>query len=367
MVTTRAAVLREAGPDSWWGIEELTLDEPKAGEVLVRFEAAGLCHSDDHIRAGDSPGRLPMVGGHEGAGVVERAGPGVTRVAEGDHVVCSFIPVCGKCRYCSTGRQNLCDAGLNAGTGKLPDGTFRFHSGNDDLGGMCVLGTFSEYAVLSETSCVRYEPDIPPELAALVGCGVTTGWGSAVYAAGVRAGQTVVIFGIGGVGINAVQGAQYAGAKNVIAIDPVPFKLEMARKLGATHTFTDPVQAREFLVDTTRGQLADHVILTVGVMTSEVVRTGADMAGKDGQITVTGVGKYDLPGALMTLYQRKFHGALFGGANPLYDIPLLLDLYRAGQLKLDELITHRYTLDEVNDGYRDMLAGKNIRGVIRHA
>ncbi|TNC18848.1 NDMA-dependent alcohol dehydrogenase [Amycolatopsis alkalitolerans] len=366
MLTTQAAVLREAGPDKWWAIEEVALDEPKAGEVLVRFEASGLCHSDDHIRAGDTPARLPMVGGHEGAGVVERVGPGVTRVAEGDHIVCSFIPVCGKCRYCSTGRQNLCDAGLNAGTGKLPDGTFRFHSGVEDLGGMCVLGTFSEYAVLSETSCVPYEPDVAPEVAALVGCGVTTGWGSAVYAAGVRAGQTVVIFGIGGVGINAVQGAQYAGAKNVIAIDPVPFKLEMAAKLGATHTFTDPAQAREVLVEETRGQLADHVILTVGVMTSEVVRAGADMAGKDGQITITGVGKYDLPGALMTLYQRKFHGALFGGANPLYDIPRLLDLYRAGQLKLDELITHRYRLGEVNDGYRDMLAGKNIRGVIGH-
>lgn len=371
MTKTKAAVLREAGPEKWWAIEELDLDEPKAGEVLVRFEAAGLCHSDEHIRAGDSPARLPMVGGHEGAGVVERVGPGVTRVAEGDHIVCSFIPVCGKCRYCSTGRQNLCDAGLNAGKGCLPDGTFRFHSGGDDgddLGGMCVLGTFSERAVLSETSCVRYEPNIPPEAAALVSCGVTTGWGSAVYAAGVRPGDTVVVFGIGGVGINAVQGARYAGAKTVIAIDPVPFKLEMAKQVGATHTFTDPMAAKEFLIEDTRGQLAEHAILTVGFMTTEVVLSGAEMVGKDGQVTITGVGKYELgvPGSMMALYRRKIHGVLFGNANPLHDIPRLLDLYRAGQLKLDELITHRYRLDEVNDGYRDMMAGKNIRGVIIH-
>ncbi|WP_199433289.1 NDMA-dependent alcohol dehydrogenase [Qaidamihabitans albus] len=368
MLTTKAAVLREAGPDRWWRVEEIELDEPKAGEVLVRFLAAGMCHSDDHIRSGDSPGRLPLVGGHEGAGVVEAVGAGVTRVGVGDHVICSFIPVCGTCRYCSTGRQNLCDAGANAMTGCLPDGTFRFHSGGEDLGGMCVLGTFSERAVLSETSCVPYEPDLPPELAALVGCGVTTGWGSAVYAAGVRAGQTVVIFGIGGVGINAVQGARYAGAKHVIAIDPVPFKLEMAKKFGATHALSDPAQARELVVELTRGQLAEHAILTVGVMNTEVVRQGAEMVGKDGQVTVTGVGDYELgvPGGLMTLYQRRFHGALFGNANPLHDIPRLLGLYRSGDLRLDELVTHRYRLDEVNDGYRDMLAGKNIRGVIIH-
>jgi Zn-dependent alcohol dehydrogenase len=184
----------------------------------------------------------------------------------------------------------------------------------------------------------------------------------------VRAGQTVVIFGIGGVGINAVQGARYAGAKNVIAIDPVPFKLEMAKRLGATETFTDPAQAQHYIVDTTRGQLADHAILTVGIMNTQVVQHAAAMVGKDGQVTITGVGKYELgvPGSMMTLYQRRFRGALFGGANPLHDIPRLLGLYRAGQLKLDELITHRYRLDEVNDGYRDMLAGKNIRGVIIH-
>ena len=183
---TRAAVLRKGGEP--WELTELDLDEPKAGEVLIRFEAAGLCHSDEHIRA-TGLARLPLVGGHEGAGVIEQTGPGVTRVKTGDRVACSYIPVCGTCRYCSTGKQNLCDAGKNAGIGCLVDGTFRFHQNGEDLGGMCVLGTFSEHAVISEWSCVKIEDDIPFELAALVSCGVTTGFCSAIYAGDVRPGD----------------------------------------------------------------------------------------------------------------------------------------------------------------------------------
>jgi S-(hydroxymethyl)glutathione dehydrogenase/alcohol dehydrogenase len=362
---TQAAILRK--PGDWWEMAELDLDAPKAGEVVVRFMAAGLCHSDEHVRAGFRA-RLPMVGGHEGAGIVEAVGPDVTRVAEGDHIACSFIPVCGTCRYCSTGHQNLCDAGLNAGTGCLRDGTFRFHAGGEDLGGMCVLGTFSQYAVLCEWSCVKIEPDVPFELAALVSCGVTTGWCSAVYAAGVKPGDTVVIFGIGGVGINAVQGSRFAGAKNIVAVDPVEFKLEAARKFGATHVTPDPAEAQRLVVDLTRGQLADHAILTVGQMNAEVVQQAVDMVGKAGQVTMTGVGDYEmrLPGNILIGYQRRLQGALFGAANPLYDIPKILNLYRSGDIKLDELVTQRYRLDQVNQGYRDMLDGKNIRGVIIH-
>lgn len=364
---TQAAVLREVG--QWWEIEELELDGPKAGEVLVKFMAAGLCHTDDHPRTGDMPTRLPMVGGHEGAGIVEAVGPGVTRVREGDHVACSFVPVCGTCRYCSTGRQNLCDSGLHAQVGCLPDETFRFHSSTgEDLGGMCVLGTFSQHAVVTETSCVKIEPDLPFELAALVSCGVATGWGSAVYVAGVRPGDTVVIYGVGGVGINAVQGARYAGAKYVIAVDPVEFKLEMAQVLGATHVTADPAEAQQLVEELTRGQLADHAICTVGVMNADVVRQAFDIIGKGSQVTVTGVGNYEAPvsGFILPGYQKGIVGGLFGGANPLYDIPNLLGLYRSGDLKLDELVTQRYRLDQVNDGYRDMLEGKNVRGVIVH-
>ena len=325
---TRAAVLRKGGTP--WEITELELDPPKANEVLIRMEAAGLCHSDEHIRARGFA-RLPLVGGHEGAGVVVEAGPGVTRVQAGDRVSCSYIPVCGKCRYCSTGRQNLCDQGLNAAIGCLPDKTFRFRRSGEDFGGMCVVGSFAEYAVLSEFSCVKIEDYVPMELAALVSCGVTTGFCSAIYAGDVRVGDTAVIFGTGGVGMNAVQGAAYAGAKYVFAIDPNEWKLERATEFGATHAFSD-------------------------------------MTGKAGTIVITGVGYYDmvLPGGILIGYHRRLQGSLFGGANPLYDIPMILSLWHEGRIKLDELITKRYTLDEINEGYQDLMDGKNIRGVIVH-
>ncbi|HZC42035.1 MAG TPA: NDMA-dependent alcohol dehydrogenase [Streptosporangiaceae bacterium] len=365
MMKTQAAVLRKAGDP--WEITELDLDEPKPNEVLVRMKAAGLCHSDEHIRARGTA-RLPLVGGHEGAGIVEAAGPGVTRVKVGDHVSCSYIPVCGTCRYCSTGRQNLCDAGKWAGVGCLQDETFRFHQNGEDLGGMCVVGSFSQWAVLSEWSCIKVDDDIPFEHAAMVSCGVTTGWASAVYAAGVRAGDTVVVFGTGGVGINSVQGARYAGAKNVIAVDPLPNKLEAAESLGATHGFTDPAEAREALIDMTRGQLADHVICTVGEMNNDVIKNAVGMCGKGGSVVITGVGYFDmvLPGGILIGYHRRMQGSLFGGANPLYDIPRLLGLWRTGDLKLDELISKRYSLAELNEGYEDLMAGKNIRGVLIH-
>lgn len=366
---TKAAVIREPGPDKWWEITELDLDPPKEREVLIRFKASGLCHSDDHIRQGDAPVRVPMVGGHEGAGVVEAAGPGVTRVKEGDHVVCSYIPVCGHCRYCSTGHQNLCNAGLYAGVGCLPDQTFRFHDGDLDLGGMCVLGTFSQYAVVHETSCVpMVDKYIPFEPAALVGCGVTTGWSSAVHAGGTRAGDTVVVFGCGGVGINAVQGARYAGAKYVVAVDPVDFKLEMAQKLGATHVVSDPAKAKDLIREITWGQLADVGVITVGYLTPEVVQQAVECTGKASTVVVTAVGQRDSAVGVGQLigFHKRVQGSLFGGANPLYDIPKLLGLYQAGDLKLDELITQRYTLEQINDGYRAMLDGKNIRGVIVH-
>jgi alcohol dehydrogenase (nicotinoprotein) len=368
---TRAAVIREPGKP--WELTELELDEPRRGEVLIAFAASGMCHSDEHLRTGDAVGRLPLVGGHEGAGVVEAVGEGVTRVSPGDHVVCSFIPACGTCRYCSTGHQNLCDMGAQMVTGMLPDGTFRFHDGDGaDLGGFCVLGTFSQRAVVLEASCVPIDRDIPFEVAALTGCGVPTGWGSSVYAAGVRAGDTVVIFGAGGVGSNAVQGASYAGAKHIVVVDPVRFKRDKATGFGATHVFAGAEEAQEAVVDLTRGQLADHAICTVGVLSAEVVAQAARIVGKGGQVTVTSVGRSGeeqirlaANGAVVG-YQRRIQGNVFGMCNPLYDIPNLLGLYRAGQLKLDELITRRYSLDEINQGYTDLDDGKLIRGVIIH-
>jgi alcohol dehydrogenase (nicotinoprotein) len=369
---TRAAIIREAGTP--WEVTELELDEPKADEVRIRFAVSGMCHSDEHLRTGDSVARLPMVGGHEGAGVVEAVGAAVTRVAVGDHVVCSFIPACGECRYCSTGHQNLCDRGAEMATGKLRDGGFRFHDdAGEDLGGFCMLGTFAERAVVQEASCVRIDDDIPFEVAALVGCGVPTGWGSSVNVAKVAPGDTVVVFGAGGVGMNAGQGAAYAGAKNLVVVDPVAFKREKALEFGATHVFADAGSAHEAVVELTRGQLADHAICTVGVLTADVVSAAAAIVGKGGQVTVTSVGRTGenqiqlAAGGSVVGYQRNIQGHIFGMSNPLYDIPRLLDLYRAGRLKLDELITRRYTLDEINQGYQDLDDGAIIRGIIVHA
>ena len=368
-MTTRAAICREAG--SPWEIVDLELDDPRAGEVRIRIEVAGLCHSDDHVQKGDARMRFPVVGGHEGAGVVEAVGEGVTRVAVGDHVVCAFIPACGTCRYCSTGRQNLCDAGKNASTGEFPDGTFRFHLDGEDLGGMCVLGTFSQHLVVSEFSCIPIPDDISFDIAALVGCGVPTGWGSAVHAAGVRAGETVVVYGAGGVGSNAVQGARYAGAKYVIAVDPLENKREKAMELGATHAFATVEEAQEAITDLTRGQMADSAILTPGLMTSEIVSGGFNAVGKGGVVVLTGLNKMmeqniELPGSIMTLFRKTVKGSLFGDCNPTTDIPKILGLYQSGDLKLDEIITRTYTLDEVQQGYDDLLAGENIRGVVVH-
>jgi alcohol dehydrogenase (nicotinoprotein) len=221
---------------------------------------------------------------------------------------------------------------------------------------------------VSQWSCIRIPPDIPFDVAALVGCAVPTGWGSAVYAAGVRAGQTVVVYGCGGVGSNAVQGARYAGGKNVVVVDPVEFKRDMAKVFGATHTFADAKQAHDFVVDTTHGQLADHAIITVGILHDEVIQSAIEVVGKTGQVTITAVGNASVHvhAGMLIGYQRRVQGAIFGGCNPLYDVPRLLGLYRSGDLKLDELITRRYKLDEVNQGYQDMLDGKNIRGVIIH-
>ncbi len=330
---TRAAVLRDMGKD--WEITELELDPPKDGEVLIRFVAAGLCHSDDHLRTGDIPVRYPIVGGHEGAGIVEETGAGVSRVKPGDHVVCSFLPVCGHCRFCARGQTNLCDLGALLFDNCLPDGTFRFHGDGEDFGQMCLLGTFSQRAVVSEHSCVKIDDDLPLETAALVGCGVPTGWGTAVNAGGVRPGDTTVIYGIGGVGINAVQGAVFAGARNVVAVDPLASKREAAASLGATHTAANAEEAQEIVTELTRGVGADQALVTVGVVTEDVITAAFAAIRKRGTVVITGIagpGKntIQLPSFELTVMEKRIQGALFGGGNPFDEIPRMLELYRAG-------------------------------------
>ena len=366
---TKAAVIYE--PGQRLQIEELDLDGPREGEVLIRYTHAGVCHSDIHVVHGHLKARLPMVLGHEGAGIIEEVGPGVTRVQAGDHVVLSFLPNCGVCRYCATGRQSICDMGITIPEGCLPGGRFPITGPRGVYGAACMLGTFSQYGVVHQASVVKVDDDLPLDKAVLVGCGVPTGWGSAVNAANVRPGDTVAVYGIGGVGINAVQGARHAGAKHVVAIDPLQNKREKAMELGATHAFATAAEALDTITELTQGQGADSAILTVALMTPEVVEAGFNAVGKGGIVVVIGNSNLMeksivLPGAILTQFRKIVKGSLFGDCNPTTDIPKLLGLYKSGDLKLDELITRTYRLAEVNDSFDDLLAGRNIRGVVVH-
>jgi S-(hydroxymethyl)glutathione dehydrogenase/alcohol dehydrogenase len=317
-------------------------------------------------------GHYPMCGGHEGSGVVTAVGANTKGFQEGDHVVFSFLPACGRCRWCASGMSYLCDLGAGLLVGarfddpesfrfSLPDGTA--------VGQMCGLGTFAGVTTVNAESAVKIPDDIPLDVACLTGCGVGTGWGSAVNAAGVEPGDTVIVMGIGGIGINAVQGAAHAGASNVIAVDPLAFKREKAQELGATHAFESIDEAADFARSVTNGQGADKAVVTVGVTTGEHVSQAFSSIRKAGTVVVTGLGNIQdvgLPISIgeLTLFAKEIKGAMFGDSNPHTDILRMLRLYQEGNLKLDELVTKRYTLDEINQGYEDMHAGKNIRGVI---
>ncbi len=378
---THAAVLYGRGQD--WQIEEIDLDPPRELEVLVRWEAAGLCHSDQHLRGSDvgeketkeAPqqavgGLFPIVGGHEGGGVVLEVGPGVRSVAVGDHVAASFFPICGHCKMCITGHSNLCDMGASTFLpGQITDGTMRYHLKGEDLNVMAKVGTFAEHSVVHEASLVKVDRDLPLNVVALVSCGVTTGWGSAVYRAEIKPGETVVVIGVGGVGINAVQGAAMVGAKNIIAVDLVEFKQKAALDFGATHSAGSIEEAIPLVRDLTRGEMADAVILVPSIMYGDLMEGALAMTGKNGTCVVTGMAPQAQTECSINLFelamwQKEVRGVVFGAANPRFDIPNLLALYKEGKLKLDELITRTYPLDQINQGYQDMLDGVNIRGVL---
>ncbi|MCZ2821599.1 NDMA-dependent alcohol dehydrogenase [Modestobacter sp. VKM Ac-2977] len=366
---TKGAILWGIGQE--WSIEEIEIGDPRANEVTVELTASGLCHSDEHLVTGGTPvGSYPVLGGHEGAGVVTEVGPGVTGLAVGDHVVTAFIPACGQCPPCSNGHQNLCDLGasLLAGT-SISDGSYRVQTGGKDVVPMCLLGTFAPYITVHEASVIKIDPSIPLEVAALVGCGVTTGWGSATKVADVRPGETVVIMGAGGVGMNAIQGAAAAGALRVVVIEPVAAKHQWAKDFGATHVFSTIEEATPVVNEMTWGRMAEKAIITVGDIQGEDVQAAVSMIGKGGRVVVTGMGNaanMDVKLNLFefTLLQKDLQGAIFGGANPRAEIPALLALYQAGQLKLDGLVTQKYSLAEINQGYQDMRDGKNIRGMV---
>ncbi len=372
---TRGAVIRQA--PGKYEVVDLEVDDPGPGEIQVKMVASGMCHSDDHVATGDIPvGVYPFAGGHEGAGIVAKAGYNTKGLKEGDHVVFSFLPSCGHCRWCANGMQNLCDlgAGLLAGSRWEDPTSYRLKLAGTDtpVGQMCGISTFLETTTVSQDSCVKVPEDIPLEVACLVGCGVGTGWGSAVNSGEVKPGATTIIMGIGGIGINAVQGAAHAGASNIIAVDPVAFKREKAQELGATHAVETMEEATELAQQFTGGQGADQTIVTVGVVKPEMIGQAMASIRKAGTVVVTALGNIadttPLPVSLadVTLFQKRIQGALFGASNPNWDILRQLELYRSGVLKLDELVTNTYTLDQVAQGYQDMHDGKNIRGVIRY-
>ncbi len=356
-----------------WSVEEIEIGEPRKGEVKVALEVAGMCHSDHHVVTGDIPvAAFPMLGGHEGAGVVVEVGEGVEDLDPGDHVAASFIPSCGTCRSCQAGQRNLCDLGMGlmAGT-SVSDGTFRVQARGQNAYPYALLGTFSPYLVVHRTSLVKIDPSIPFEAAALVSCGVTTGYGSAVRAAAVRSGDDVAIVGVGGVGMAALQGAVHAGARYVFAVDPVEWKRDQALKFGATHAYPDVETASAAIAELTAGRLAHKVIVTVGRVSGADVESYLAVTAKGGTCVMTGMGAVletdmTLNMAGLTLLQKNLQGSMFGHGNPQHDIPMLLSLYQAGKLNLDDMVTREYTLEQINDGYRDMLEGRNIRGIIRY-
>jgi len=382
---SRAAVLHGVGED--WDVTTIDIDPPRTGEVLVKMAIAGVCHSDDHFTTGDSvpddnmvaamtaagmpvPEWFPLLGGHEGAGVVEEVGPGVTTLNRGDHVAVSFLPTCGRCRWCATGSTFLCDVGEHMfSKNMITDGTPRRHLGGEDLMAMMQVGTFSEYVVASERSLIKVHDWISLEAASLVSCGVTTGFGSGSVSAGTKPGDTVVVIGIGGVGMNAVQGARAAGAKYVVAVDPVDFKRGVAPSFGATHTVPDAAAALELVKEITWGAMADAVIITVGVVDTGLVPLAMMLIGKGGTCVMTAmtpISEMNVPMILADMVNscKTLKGSLYGEMNPRASMPMLLSMYEAGDLKLDELITRRYQLDEINDAIKHLRDGRNIRGVI---
>ncbi len=365
-----AAVLWDVNQE--WVIEEVDLDPPQEREVLVSFEATGLCHSDHHVRTGDVAGvPMPIIGGHEGAGIVQEVGPGVRDLAVGDHVVASFLPACGRCRWCATGHQNLCDFGALIMAGTQLDGTYRRHARGHNIGAASLLGTFAQYGTVSETSLVKIDDDVPLSRACLLGCGITTGWGSAVNTARVSPGDVVVVIGCGGIGSGAIQGARLAGAANIVVVDPVESKRDKAFQFGATHFATSMPEAMELVGELTHGVLADSALITVGVVEPPMIKEALDIIRKGGAVVLTALAPMTevtptLPMTLFTLFQKRLLGSLYGEANPRSDIARLLNLYRQGKLLLDEAITSEYKLTDINEAYDDMLAGRNIRGVLIH-
>ena len=362
---TQAAVFYEV--NNPFEVETLDLAGPRAGEVLVKLAATGVCHSDWHLVTGATQHPLPVVPGHEGAGVVQEIGPGVTRVKLGDHVALNWAPNCGSCFYCLNDRPNLCSTYVGPiWAGTMMDGTTRLSKNGQLIYHFSALACFAEYAVVPQECCISLSQEVPFNIAALIGCAVTTGVGAALNTARVKPGSSVAVFGAGGVGLSIIMGAQLAGASQIIAVDRVEAKRDIARQFGATQVLLAGPGTNDAIRDLTGGRGADYVFEAIGI--PAVQEQCLEAARPGGTIVLAGVSPMgsntNLPGAIITRQEKTVMGSYYGTSNTARDFSLYADLYLKGKLDLDRLVSKTYSLDQINLAYADMLSGETARGVI---
>ena len=367
---TRAAVAHKAGEPLT--IETVELDGPKEGEVLVEIKATGICHTDEFTLSGADPeGVFPAILGHEGAGVVVDVGKNVTSVKKGDHVIPLYTPECRQCGYCTSGKTNLCQAIRETqGQGVMPDGTSRFSIGGENLFHYMGTSTFANHTVMPEIAVAKIREDAPFDKVCYIGCGVTTGLGAVINTAKVEPGTNCVVFGLGGIGLNVIQGLRIAGADMIVGVDLNPARKEMAERFGMTH-FVNPSEVEgdmvPYLVDLTKGG-ADYSFECIGNV--EVMRTALECAHKGwGESIIIGVAPAGAeiatrPFQLVT--GRTWKGTAFGGARGRTDVPKIVDWYMDGKINVDDLITHTMPLDDINNGFDLMRAGESIRSVVTY-
>jgi len=366
----RAAVAREAGKPL--SLETVDLDGPRAGEVLVEIKATGICHTDEFTLSGADPeGIFPAILGHEGAGVVVDIGPGVTSVKKGDHVIPLYTPECRQCEYCLSRKSNLCVAiRATQGRGVMPDGTSRFSSNGAPVMHYMGTSTFANFTVLPEIALAKIREDAPFEKVCYIGCGVTTGIGAVINTAKVEPGARVVVFGIGGIGLNVIQGARMAGAEMIVGVDLNPRRREIAEKFGMTH-FVNPTEVQgdlvPHLVDLTRGG-ADYSFECIGSV--KVMRQALECAhrgwGQSIIIGVAGAGQEIATRPFQLVTGRVWKGTAFGGARGRTDVPRIVDWYMEGRINIDDLITHVLPFEQINEGFDLMRRGESIRSVVTY-